>query len=194
MNRTVCVLQGHPHGEGKHLCHAIADAYADGAKSAGAKIKRIDLGAMDIPMLRDPADFGKPPIESVVAAQQAIKASQHLVVVYPLWLGTMPAVVKAFFEQLCRNKFAIEADAKGGWPRQMLKGKSARVIVTMGMPAAAFKLMFGAHGVRGFESSILGMGGIKPIRETLIGGVGDLSRNKSEALLARMRKLGKELG
>jgi putative NADPH-quinone reductase len=194
MNRTVCVLQGHPHGEGKHLCHAIADAYADGAKSAGAKIKRIDLGAMDIPMLRDPADFGKPPIESVLAAQQAIKASQHLVVVYPLWLGTMPAVVKAFFEQLCRNKFAIEADAKGGWPRQMLKGKSARVIVTMGMPAAAYKLMFGAHGVRGFESSILGMGGIKPIRETLIGGVGDLSRNKSEALLARMRKLGKELG
>jgi putative NADPH-quinone reductase len=150
MNRTVCVLQGHPHGEGKHLCHAIADAYADGARSAGAKIKRIDLGAMDIPMLRDPADFGKPPIESVVAAQQAIKASQHLVVVYPLWLGTMPAVVKAFFEQLCRNKFAIEADAKGGWPRQMLKGKSARVIVTMGMPAAAYKLMFGAHGVRGF--------------------------------------------
>jgi putative NADPH-quinone reductase len=194
MNRTVCVLQGHPHGERKHLCHAIADAYADGAKSAGAKIKRIDLGAMDIPMLRDPADFGKPPIESVVAAQQAIKASQHLVVVYPLWLGTMPAVVKAFFEQLCRNKFAIEADSKGGWPRQMLKGKSARVIVTMGMPAAAYKLMFGAHGVRGFESSILGMGGIKPIRETLIGGVGDLSRDKSEALLARMRKLGKELG
>lgn len=194
MNRTVCVLQGHPHGEGKHLCHAIADAYADGAKSAGAKIKRIDLGAMDIPMLRDPADFGKPPIESVVAAQQAIKASQHLVVVYPLWLGTMPAVVKAFFEQLCRNKFAIEADAKGGWPRQMLKGKSARVIVTMGMPAAAYKLIFGAHGVRGFEGSILGMGGIKPIRETLIGGVGELSRDKSEALLARMRKLGKELG
>lgn len=194
MNRTVCVLQGHPHGEGKHLCHAIADAYADGAKSAGAKIKRIDLGAMDIPMLRNPADFGKPPIESVVAAQQAIKASQHLVVVYPLWLGTMPAVVKAFFEQLCRNKFAIEADAKGGWPHQMLKGKSARVIVTMGMPAAAYKLMFGAHGVRGFESSILGMGGIKPIRETLIGGVGALSRDKSEALLARMRKLGMELG
>jgi putative NADPH-quinone reductase len=193
MDRTVCILQGHPDGKGKHLCHAIADAYADGAKLAGARVRRIDLGGMDIPMLRDPADFGKPPIESVVAAQQAIKASRHLVVIYPLWLGTMPAVVKAFFEQLCRNNFAIEADAKGGWPRQQLKGKSARVIVTMGMPAAAYKLMFGAHGVRGFESSILGMSGIKPIRETLIGGVGALSRNKAEALLARMRQLGKEL-
>jgi putative NADPH-quinone reductase len=115
------------------------------------------------------------------------------VIIYPLWLGTMPAVVKAFFEQLSRNSFAIAADAKGGWPRQMLKGRSARVIVTMGMPAAAYKLIFGAHGVRGFESSILGMAGIKPIRETLIGGVGALSREKAEALLARMRRLGKEI-
>jgi putative NADPH-quinone reductase len=75
----------------------------------------------------------------------------------------------------------------------MLKGKSARVIVTMGMPATAYKLFFGAHGVRGFEGSILGMAGIKPIRETLIGGVMGLNRNKAEALLARMRQLGKEL-
>ncbi len=193
MDRTVCILQGHPDGGSKHLCHAIADAYADGARLAGAKVRRVDLGTMEIPLFRNPADFGSPPPGPIVSAQQAIKASHHLVVVYPLWLGTMPAVVKAFFEQLCRNKFALEADAKGGWPRQMLKGKSARVIVTMGMPAAAYKLMFGAHGVRGFESSILGMGGISPIRETLIGGVGELTRNKAEALLARMRRLGKEL-
>jgi putative NADPH-quinone reductase len=105
----------------------------------------------------------------------------------------MPAVVKAFFEQLCRKGFAIEADAKGGWPKQMLKGRSARVIVTMGMPAAAYKMVFGAQGVRGFESGILGMAGIKPIRETLIGAVGTLNRNRSEALLARIRRLGKQL-
>ena len=114
-------------------------------------------------------------------------------VVYPLWLGTMPAVVKAFFEQLCRKSFAIEADPKGGWPRQMLKGRSARVIVTMGMPAAAYKLMFGAHGVRGFESSILGMAGMKPIRETLVGGAGALNRKKAEQLLVRIRQLGRTL-
>jgi putative NADPH-quinone reductase len=193
MDRKVCILQGHPHGEGKHLCHALADAYADGAKAAGATVRRVDLGKMDIALLRNPAEFVSAPADAIIAAQKAIKASDHMVVIYPLWLGTMPAVVKAFFEQLSRNNFAIEADAKGGWPRQQLKGKSARVIVTMGMPAAAYQLMFGAHGVRGFESSILGMSGIKPIRETLIGGVGTLSRNKAEALLARMRRLGQQL-
>src|SRR6185503_6276168 len=142
----------------------------------------IDIGAMNVGMRRDPREFAAPPPGPVKSAQEASKASHHLVIIYPLWLGTMPAVVKAFFEQLSRNNFAIATDEKSGWPRQMLKGKSARVIVTMGMPAAAYKLFFGAHGVRGFESSILGMAGIKPIRETLIGGVGALSRNNAEAL------------
>jgi putative NADPH-quinone reductase len=193
MPRTVCIIQGHPHGSGKHLCHAIADAYADGARAARAEVRRVDLGVMTIPLLRDPADFLSEPPEAIVAAQDAIRQAQHVVVVYPLWLGAMPAVVKAFFEQLCRKGFAIEANTKGGWPKQMLKGRSARVIVTMGMPAAAYRLIFGAHGVRGFESGILGMAGIKPIRETLVGAVDMLNRNKTEALLARMRKLGKDL-
>jgi putative NADPH-quinone reductase len=193
MPRTVCIIQGHPHGSGKHLCHAIADAYADGARAGRAVVRRIDLGNMDIPLLRDPADFVSAPPETIAAAQDAIREAQHIVVVYPLWLGTMPAVVKAFFEQLCRKGFAIEANAKGGWPKQMLKGRSARVIVTMGMPAAAYKLIFGAHGVRGFESGILGMAGIKPIRETLVGAVETLNRNRTEALLGRIRKLGKDL-
>lgn len=193
MPRTVCIIQGHPHGSGKHLCHAIADAYADGARAARGVVRRVDLGKMDIPLLRDPADFLSAPPEAIAAAQDAIREAQHIVVVYPLWLGTMPAVVKAFFEQLCREGFAIEANAKGGWPKQMLKGRSARVIVTMGMPAAAYKLIFGAHGVRGFESGILGMAGIKPIRETLVGAIDTLNRNRTEALLARIRKLGKDL-
>jgi putative NADPH-quinone reductase len=193
MPRTVCIIQGHPHGSGKHLCHAIADAYADGARAGRAEVRRVDLGNMIIPLLRDPAEFLSGPPEAIAAAQNAIRESQHIVVIYPLWLGTMPAVVKAFFEQLCRKGFAIEANAKGGWPKQMLKGKSARVIVTMGMPAAAYKVIFGAHGVRGFESGILGMAGIKPIRETLVGTVDALNRNRTEALFARVRRLGKQL-
>ncbi len=193
MPRTVCIIQGHPDAANRHLCHAIADAYADGAKADRAEVRRIDVGSMTIPLLRDPADFLTAPPKAIVAAQDAIRESQHIVIVYPLWLGTMPAVVKAFFEQLCRNSFAIEADSAGGWPKQMLKGKSARVIVTMGMPAAAYRLFLGAHGVRGFESGILGMAGIKPIRETLIGGAGVLNRNRTEALFARIRRLGKQL-
>jgi putative NADPH-quinone reductase len=193
MPRKICIIQGHPHGKGRHLCHALADAYGAGAKSAGAKVSWIDVGAMDVPMMRDPADFMTSPNATFLAAQEAVKACDHLVVVYPIWLGAMPAVLKAFFEQLCRANFAITTGGMKQWPQQMLKGKSARLIVTMGMPSAAYRLMFGAHGVKGFESGILGMAGVKPIRETLIGGVGKLSDLQFKTLQERMRKLGQGL-
>lgn len=188
--KSICLINGHPHDSPDHLCSAIANAYAKGARGAGCKLRRIDLAKLDIPYLRDSADFVTPPPKAILESQDAIRAADHLVVIYPLWLGSMPALVKAFFEQLSRNEFALAANEKGGWPRKMLKGKSARVIVTMGMPSAAYKLFFGAQGVKSFESGILGMSGFKPIRETLIGGAGDLSDKRAKALLGRIEALG----
>jgi putative NADPH-quinone reductase len=47
--------------------------------------------------------------------------------------------------------------------------RSARIIVTMGMPVLLYRWYFGAYGVRGFESSMLRFAGIKPIRESFFG-------------------------
>jgi putative NADPH-quinone reductase len=164
MPNSICVIQGHPHAGAKHFCHALADAYAESALEADHTVSRFDIGAMEFPFLRDPADFATPAPEPIRQVQQAVLQARHLVVVYPLWLGTMPAVVK---------------------------GRSARVIVTMGMPATAYRLMFGAHGVKGFESGILGMAGIGPIHETLIGGIGAEDDKEREKWLRAMRDHGK---
>lgn len=185
MPRNIVLLQGHPHADPAHFCHALADAYADGANEAHHGVSRFDIGVMDIPLLRNPKDFETPAPEPVRKVQDAVLLADHLVVVYPLWLGTMPALVKAFFEHFARASFAIEATEKG-WPRKMLKGRSAHVIVTMGMPATAYRLLFGAHGVKGFESGILAMSGIGPIRETFIGGVGE---NAPDGRLRWLRKM-----
>ncbi len=190
MTKKICILQGHPHNDPAHFCRALASAYEDGAKEAGHSVDHIDLGKIDFPILRDPAEFPSEPPSVIREAQRKVKNADHLFVIYPLWMGTMPALVKAFFEQLSRHEFAIAESADGGWPRKMLKGKSARIVVTMGMPSAAYKVFFGAHGVKSFESGILGMAGFKPIRDTLIGGVGGLSDKHAEKHLAEMRTLG----
>ncbi|MFZ4071877.1 MAG: NAD(P)H-dependent oxidoreductase [Caulobacterales bacterium] len=189
MLANVCVLQGHPHPNGAHFCHALADAYSEGANAARHDVSRFDLGAIDAPILHDPKDFLTPAPAAVQEVQQAVLKATHIVVVYPLWLGTMPATVKAFFEQFARAEFAIGHSDKG-WPRRMLKGRSARVIVTMGMPAEAYRLVFGAHGVRGFESAILGMAGFAPIHETFIGGIEGQSAAEREKWLKKMRDHG----
>jgi len=189
MSETICIIDGHPHRDKSHLCHALAEAYKAGAREAGHKVKTLALAEMDINFLRDPADFEKPAAGDMIKAQNAISAASHVVIIYPLWMGTMPALVKAFFEQLARGNFAIK-EGEHGWPMKMLKGKSARVIVTMGMPAAAYKLVFGGAGVKGFETGILGMSGFKPVRETLVGGAYNLSDKRAAKLFSRCRALG----
>lgn len=190
MPRTIVILQGHPHSDPAHLCHALARAYAEGARAAGHAVREFDIGAMEFPFLRDPKDFLTPAPPAIKEAQDAVLGADHLLIVYPLWLGTMPALVKGFFEHFARAEFAI-AQSDKGWPRKMLKGRSARVVVTMGMPATAYRLFFGAHGVKGFESGILGMSGIEPVRETLIGGVGGEDEKTRQGWLDDLREHGR---
>ncbi|MNC90158.1 Flavodoxin-like fold protein [compost metagenome] len=85
-------------------------------------------------------------------------------------------------EQVSRAGFALQA-GPGGLPKGQLKGKSARIIVTMGMPALAYRLIYRAHGVKSFNRSILGLAGIKPIATSYFGAIGT-ERRCREAIAA----------
>jgi putative NADPH-quinone reductase len=184
----ICIIQGHPDPSGNHLCHGLAAAYRNGAEEAGHKVSDIDIANMAIEFLRDPANMSNIPSGEILAAQQKMKDADHLMIIYPLWLGTMPALVKAFFEQAACGEFLIGASKKG-WPIGKLKGRSARLVVTMGMPSSAYKLVFGAHGVRAFENGILGISGVGPIRETLFGDVEKDTKTRGK-WIAKMTNLG----
>ncbi|HSK42231.1 MAG TPA: NAD(P)H-dependent oxidoreductase, partial [Arenibaculum sp.] len=188
----IVIVQGHPDPDARHLCHALADAYADGAREAGHSVVRVDLATLDFPLLRTQAAFEHDPVpESLRPAQEAILAAEHIVIVFPLWLGTMPALVKGFLEQVMRPGVAF-AYQERGLPKKLLAGRSARLVVTMGMPALAFRWWYLDHGLKGLERSILGFVGIKPIRESLFGMVGNAGEEKRRGWLRRMRDLGKK--
>jgi putative NADPH-quinone reductase len=193
MPRRLTIVQGHPDPAGNRLCHALADAYATGALSAGHKVARIEVAQLDFPILRTQQDFehGHTP-ESLVGARDAIVSAQHLVIVFPLWHGTMPALLKAFIEQVMRPGVALEYRQQG-FPRGLLAGRSARLVVTMGMPAPIYRWYFRAHGVRGLERSVLRFAGVKPVRETLLGMVDAASDAKRQSWLDQMRGYGRRL-
>jgi putative NADPH-quinone reductase len=106
----------------------------EGAEKAGHAVRRVDLAALDFPMLRTMQEFehGAVPDELRDAAE-AIVWAEHIVFVFPLWLGTMPAMLKAFLEQVMRPGTAFAyPDKGGGFTKTLLRGRSARVVVTMG--------------------------------------------------------------
>lgn len=190
MPKQIAIIQGHPDPAGGHLCHALADAYGEGATAAGHEVVRIEAAQLDFPWLRSQQEFeaGELP-ESLLPARDAIVRAKHLVIVFPLWLGTMPAILKAFFEQIMRPGIAF-AYRERGFPKRLLAGRSARIVVTMGMPAFLYRWYFGGHGLRGLERSILRFTGIKPVRETILGMVGDTSDARRRRWLDQMRDYG----
>jgi putative NADPH-quinone reductase len=144
VSRRILIVVGHPDPSPDRLCRGLARAYGEGAEKAGHAVRRVDLAAIDFPMLRTMQEFehGSIPYELKDAAE-AIVWAEHIVFVFPLWLGTMPAMLKALLEQVMRSGTAFAyPDKGGGFTKTLLRGRTARVVVTMGMPSALYRLCF----------------------------------------------------
>lgn len=190
--KRVTIIDGHPDKDSGHYGHALAGAYASGAAEGGHLVKRITIAELEIPFIRSQCEWDNAaPSNALAAAQQDIAWANHLVIVYPLWLGSMPAMLKAFFEQVFRPGFAMVPDPTKLWAK-LLVGKSARVVVTMGMPAWLYRWYFFAHSLKSLERNILAFVGIGPIKETLIGGIGAMDIEARRRGLEDIRLLGRQ--
>lgn len=191
MPKRIVVIQGHPDAENHHLLHAMADAYAESATAAGHEVRRVEVARLEFALLRTQTDFetgAVPP--SLAGSQDDMRWAEHWVILFPLWHGAMPALLKGFLEHIFRPGFAMEY-RKNGFPRRLLAGRSARVVVTMGMPVLMYRWYFGALGLRGFERSMLSFAGIRPVRESLFG-LTFADEKKRARWLEDMRRRGRE--
>lgn len=184
----ILVIDAHPDPDPKRFVHALADAYLRGADER-RQTRLIRLSELDFPLLRTADDWkdGKPPA-TIASAQADITWAQHIVFFYPLWLGDLPALLKGFLEQTLRPGFALRY--RGRYPHKLLKGRSARIVVTMGMPAFFYRLIYRAHSLKSLERNILRFVGIGPVAETIIGLVESSATNR-KAWLKDMEELGR---
>lgn len=188
MAKRILILNGHPDPRADRFCAALCDAYAEAALAAGHEVRRLDLGSIDTPLLTQAETFASPPPDALQTVQAAMIRAEHLVIVFPLWLGGVPAKLKALLEQVYRASFGFQVHERGWTSR--LKGRSARLVVTMGMPGAIFRWVFGGHGVKALEKGVLWLSGYGPIRRSIVGGVEAIGPRGRAKWLARMRKLG----
>ena len=187
----IVLIQGHPDATAPHLCHALAQAYAKGALGAGHEVRQIDVATIDFALLRSQHEWELGLLPAALKpAQTDIGWAQHIVLFFPLWLGDMPALLKGFWEQVARPGFAFTNEGGSTFVHKGLKGRSARVVVTMGMPALVYRWYFRAHSVKSLERNILGFAGIAPVHETLVGSVEQLGDDGVAKWKARMRALG----
>jgi NAD(P)H dehydrogenase (quinone) len=189
--KKVLVILGHPRLES--YGNALSQAYARGAKEAGAEVKHLDLAQLEfsVNVVRSfDYDNNVDDIEpSLKEAQALVKWADHLVFVYPTFWGDMPALLKAFIDRAFLPNFAFKYRKGSAFPEQLLKGKTAHIITTMDAPVFFYQLMYRSPGTNALKRAVLHFCGVKPVHVTSIGRVRYLNEEQRKGWLGRIQKL-----
>ncbi|MDH5389479.1 MAG: NAD(P)H-dependent oxidoreductase, partial [Gammaproteobacteria bacterium] len=107
MEKKILVILGHPDEES--FCGALAKAYIEGAKDSGNEVHTINLGELKFdPVLWKGYSKIQELEPDLVNAQELMQWSNHIVFIYPNWWGTMPALMKGFFDRAFLPGFAFK--------------------------------------------------------------------------------------
>lgn len=189
MSKRILVVLGHPNNDS--FCGAIAESYIEGAKAAGNEIQLISVGDLSFdPVLHKGYASVQELEPDLAAGQTSIAWAQHMVFVYPIWWGTMPAALKGFIDRVFLPGFAFKyREGSQSWDR-LLSGRSAHLLVTMDTPPWYFRWVYRMPGHNQMKRTILEFSGIKPVAISSFGPIKGSDQREREKWLAQARKYG----
>ena len=169
MTKRILIILGHPAHERQSFCEVLALAYQKAAQEAGHEAQLLNIAQLDL-------------IQSFMKATKAIRrlsqiSPRHRVKFsgrniwssfIPSGCISIPALLKGFFERTFTQGFAYALKSGNPFDRGLLKGKSARLIQTMGMPSLMYRFFFMEHGAKALRST-LSFCGICPVNITYFG-------------------------
>lgn len=187
---NILIINGHPR-KGS-FSSAIADAYRKGAEETDAIIDQINLYDLEFDLNLKYGYSQKMPLEpDLLDAQKRLKWADHLVWIYPVWWGSVPALMKGFLDRTLTPGYAFKK-IKGSirW-EQYFTGRTARLICTLDQPPWYYKLVFLAPSHRAMKGLCLKFIGVKKVGATAFGNVRLSDDTKRKKWLAKVERLGR---
>ena len=191
MPKHILILNGHP--DRNRLCGALADAYQNAA-AKGAEIQRFDLADMQFNANLSQGYAEQAPLEAdLLSFQQALRDCDHLLLVAPVWWGSVPARLKGLFDRTLLPGFAFRYEAGQTLQEKLLRGKSAEVFLTLDTPPWYFRWFQKAPAVYQLNHATLAFCGFKPVTTTLFGPVIKSSAKQRQQWLEQAAEKGRRI-
>lgn len=192
MGKKILVIQGHPATDS--FCAALGDRYVEAARAAGHEVRLLRLAGLDFDPILHEGYRGMQPLEpDLVAAQAAIQWAGHLSFVYPIWWGSVPALLKGFLDRVFLPGFAFQYRAGALFPDQLLKGRTAHLLVTMDTPPWYFRWAYRMPGVHQMRRTTLGLCGVRTLAVAAFGPLVGSGGPQRDRWLERARALAATL-
>lgn len=189
--KKVLIINGHP--DKNSLCNELAKSYKRGVKSKSGNCTLVNLIDLNFDLNLHYGYRQRTELEpDLLEIQKEILAADHLVFVYPTWWGTYPALLKGFIDRVFLPKFAFKyRDNSLLWDK-LLKGKTARLIVTMDTPKWYYSLIYKSPGHNSMKKGILEFCGVKSVKITAFGPIKSSDDKKRQQWIKQTEKLGQE--
>ncbi|AXT54634.1 flavodoxin family protein [Aquimarina sp. AD1] len=189
MSKRVALIIGHPDKGSYNF--ALAKAYKKGAESSGCEIREISIQDLNFnPNLQ----FGyrkRTDLEpDLLKSQEILKWANHLVWVYPVWWGSVPAIMKGFLDRVLLPGFAFSKRKDSLWWDKHFTDKSARLICTLDQPSWYYKWFYSSPSHKAMKKLTLNFIGVKKVRTTTIGPIRLSKENFRAKWLRKVEKLG----
>ena len=159
MKKKIFLLLGHPDSESTGA--EFLSSYEQGAKDGGFEVRRTNLGDIHFdPILHKGYKTIQALEPDLLRMQEDIKWADHFVIIYPNWWITMPALLKGLFDRMWLPGFAFHFHTNNMMWDKLMKGKTARVFVTMDANPILERFMVGDF-TNEIKRGILGFAGFK---------------------------------
>ncbi|WP_299674027.1 NAD(P)H-dependent oxidoreductase [uncultured Tenacibaculum sp.] len=189
---NIVTINGHPDKDSFN--NALAEIYYKGAISSVNSIEFINIRELDFnPNLQ----FGyrkrtelEPDLQFAV---EKIKAADHLVWIFPIWWAGMPAILKGFIDRTFLPGIMFDIEEGKLLPKKLLKGKTARLIITSDSPKWYYSLYLKNSVINQLKKGVLAFCGVKPTKLTYIGPIKNSTQDFRKEWLNKVFNLGKNL-
>ena len=193
MPQRIFILNGHPGPSS--ITRQSLDRYAASALAAGHEVRLQQLADLSFDPDRGKAGYANAkPLELVLEESlENLEWCSHFVLAFPLWWGGLPAKTKGWIDRVFVNgrTFTTDQTTAMGLPAPLLKGRSARVLITSDTPRSFLRLAYGDAILRQLRGQILGFCGFKPVKITFFSPASHPKPGAVDKLLGQMDKLGR---
>lgn len=188
MNK-ILVINGHPAKDS--FCDTIAKTYAKAAAGSGKDVVVMNLYDLNF-NLNFTGSYNREMHTSdendILMTREKIKWAQHIVVVHPVWWGSVPALLKGFLDRILIPGFAFKYKKNSPFWDKLLSGRTATIIYTADTPIWYYNLIYQAPSVNMMRKRVLGFCGIKT---TEVLGFGSMRFTKPEQRKKWLEKIEK---
>jgi putative NADPH-quinone reductase len=192
MPERIFILNGHPGPSS--ITRQATERYAAAASAAGNEVRLSHLHDVHFDLDRGKAGYeNAKPLEPVLEeALGNLEWCSHFVLAFPLWWGGFPAKLKGWIDRVfvLGRTFTTEETTPMGLPAPLLKGRSARVLITSDTPRSFMWLAYRDAILRQVKGQILGFVGFKPVQITFFAPASDPKPGAVDKLLNQMDLLG----